>query len=309
MLPTGNVELAVQFSLGDVVIPLKVALAIKAAEGGADQPLGFGAVALEPTLGVVVGQAHRPAFVEGMLKRQVQGLVIVADASIIGLTKEARAADRAQLVVHRRNPPVKHRLSARELAVDRQQGLRAQLPAQRWADNTPLTANVIAKAAVVLHRHIDPRQHAAVFTERRVHIKAAAVAIPATGTGLELRERFGLRTLADDVHQTTGVTAPIQAGRRALEHFDAFYVRGVWRAVAATVDGEAVLVQLTGSETTHAVIKEGQATKVVLSAHPTGKIQGPVDARAVEVFKHLTGHHGDALRGVANISIGLGRRA
>ncbi|MNM79615.1 hypothetical protein D3C81_915520 [compost metagenome] len=257
----------------------------------------------------MIGQAQLPAVIQVVLQGQVQGLVVVADAPVVRLAKERRAADRAQFVVHRRDPTIKHRFGARKLAVDRQQRVRAQLPAQRRADDTPLTANVVAKTAVVLHRHVDPRQHAAVFAQWRVHIQAAAIAVPAAGAGLELREGLGLGTLGDDVHQATWIPPPVQAGRRPLEHLDAFDVRGVWGAVTAAVDGKAILVQLAGGETAHAVIEEGQATEVVLPAHPAGKIQGPIDTGAVEVFQHLARHHGNALWGVADVGVGLGRGA
>ncbi|MCY1423181.1 hypothetical protein D9M71_388880 [compost metagenome] len=118
-----------------------------------------------------------------------------------------------------------------------------------------------------------------------------------------------MRPLGDDVHQPARIPSPIQAGCRSLEHFDALDVRGVRSAVTATVDGKAVLVQLAGGKAAHAVVEEGQATKVVLPADTAGKVQGAVDARAIQVLEHLAGHHGNALRGVADVSVRFGRGA
>ncbi|MNH00383.1 hypothetical protein D3C79_595740 [compost metagenome] len=309
VLPAGKLELAMQLSLGNVVVPLEIALPVEPADGGTDHPRWFRAVALEPALGVVIGQAQLPAVVEVVFQGQVEGLVVVANAPVVGLAQKGRTADRAQLIVDRRDTTVEHRLGARELGVDRQQGLGAQLPAQRRADDAPLTADVITEAAVILHRHVHPRQHPAVFTQRRIHVQAAAVAVPTAGAGLELGKGFGLRALGDDVHQPTRIAAPIQTGRRALEHFDAFDVGGIRGAVATAIDGKAVLVQLAGGKAAHAVVEEGQATKVVLPADTAGKVQGAVDARAVQILEHLAGHHGNALRGVADVSVRFGRGA
>ncbi|MNJ56039.1 hypothetical protein D3C77_515680 [compost metagenome] len=157
MLPPGKIELAMQFRLGDGVIPFKITLSIKAAQRSTHQPLGLGAVALESTLRIVIGQTQLPAVVEVVLQRQVQCLVVVADAPVVGLAEKGRATDSAKRVVDCRNTTVEHRLGARKFTVDRQQRVRAQLPAQRRADDAPLTANVITKTAVVLHRQINPR--------------------------------------------------------------------------------------------------------------------------------------------------------
>src|SRR5690606_38646609 len=107
---------------------------------------------------------------------------------------------------------------------------------------------------------------------RGVDVQAAAVAIPAASAGLELAESFGLGFLADDIDHAAGVATAIQAGGWAFEYFDAFDAGSIWRAITAAVDGETVLVQLTGSETANAVGEESQAAEVVLPGYAAGKI-------------------------------------
>ncbi|MNJ12944.1 hypothetical protein D3C77_71480 [compost metagenome] len=108
VLPTANVELAVQLGLGDGVVPLETALAIKTAERIAHQALRLGTVALESALGVMVGQAQLPVFGKVVFQGQVERLVVVVDTPVIGLAEKTRAADRSQLVVHRRYTAVEH---------------------------------------------------------------------------------------------------------------------------------------------------------------------------------------------------------
>src|SRR3990167_7009603 len=166
---------------------------------------------------------------------------------------------------------------------------------------------MVAKALVVLDRPVDPRQQGGVVIHWSVDVQAAAVAVPAAGADLELAEGLGLGLLTNDIDHAAGVATAIQAGSRAFEYFDALNAGGVRRTVAATVDGEAVLVQLAGGEAAHAVIEEGQAAEVVLPGHAAGKVQGAVYARSTQVIEHLCGYHIDALGNLGNRRIGTRR--
>ena len=307
MLPAEALDLAVQFGLGDAVVPLEIALAQAAGNAVANQRTRFAGVALHMALGVVVGQAQLPVVVQVALQRQVEGLVVVANVAVVRLAEEGRARHCAHLAVHRRDAAVEHRLGAGQLGVQLQRGVRVELPGQRGGDDLATVIHMVAEAAVVLDRQVDARQQAAVVAQRRVAVQAGAVAVPAAGAEIEPGEGFVLRALADDIDQAAGIATPIQAGGRALEHLDALDGAGVRRAVAAAVDGEAVAVQLAGAEAAHAVVVEGQATEVVLSRYAAGEVQGTVDARTAEVLQHLAGNDFDGLRRVADIGVGAGR--
>ncbi|MNQ56297.1 hypothetical protein D3C85_704170 [compost metagenome] len=120
-------------------------------------------------------------------------------------------------------------------------------------------------------------------------------------------EGFGLGLPGHDVHRAARIAAPIEASRRPLEHLDAFDTGGVGRAVAAAVDGEAVLVQLTGGEAANAVGEEGEAAEVVLPGDSASEIQGAVQAGHAQVLEHLRRNHADGLGNVADIGVGARR--
>ncbi|MNL15722.1 hypothetical protein D3C87_1367300 [compost metagenome] len=167
---------------------------------------------------------------------------------------------------------------------------------------------MVAEAAVVLDRQVDPRQQVALAVERGVDVQVAPIAIPGASAETQGAEGFGLGALGDDIDQATGVATTVEAGSRPLEYFNALDVGGIRRAVAATVDGEAVLVQLARGEATYAVVEKGQAAEVVLSRYATGEIQGAVDAGGIKVLNHLGGNDVDALRGVTDVRVGAGGR-
>ena len=241
-----------------------------------------------------------------MLEADLQQLVVVADLAVVGLAEKGRALDCAHLAVDGGNATVEHRVGARELAVDHQQGVGRQLPADGRVDDLPLVADVIAKAAVVFDCQVDPREQGAILVQRRIDVEAAAVAIPASGAGLELGEGLQLRAFGDDIDQPAWIAAAVQGRRRPLEHLQALDGRCVRRAVAAAVDGKTIAVQLAGGEPAHAVVEEGQAAEVVLPRDAASEIQGAVDAATAEIVQHLGGYHTDGLGNFADRRVGAG---
>src|SRR3989338_486092 len=298
-----------QLGLGAAVVPFEITLAIETGDPGADQARGFRAVAPQGALGIVVGQAQFPVIVQVMFEAELEHLIVVADIAVVGLAQVGGALHRAELAIHRRNAAVEQRLGAGELTLQQQPGVGVELPAERRAENLTFTADLVAKALVVLDGQIDAREQAAVLGQWGIEVQAAAVAVPTAGTDLELAKGLGLRLLADDIDHAAGVAASVQAGGGALEHFDALDAGGVRRAVAAPVDGEAVLVELACGEAAYAVVQKSQPAEVVLPRHAACKVQGAVDAGGIEVFEYLGGDHGNALGRVANVRVGLGRAA
>ena len=254
----------------------------------------------------MAGQAQFPGIVQVVLEADLQQLVVVADLAVVGLAEKGRVLDRAHLAVDGGNATVEHRVGARELAVDHQQGVGRQLPTEGRVDDLSLVADMIAKTAVVFDCQVDPRKQGAVLVQRRVDVEAAAVAIPASGAGLELGEGFQLRAFGDDVDQPAGIATAVEGRRWSLEHFQALDGRYVRRAVAAAVDGKTVAVQLAGGEAAHAVVEEGQAAEVVLPRNAASEIQGSVDTAAAEIVQHLGGYHTDGLGNFADRGVGAG---
>ncbi|MNQ56298.1 hypothetical protein D3C85_704180 [compost metagenome] len=108
-------------------------------------------------LGVVVGQAQFPAVVQVVFQAGLEHLVAVADVAVVRFAEEGGALYRTELVIHRRNAAVEHRVVADELGFQQQSGVCVQLPRQRGADHQALVACMVAEAAVVFGGQVDPR--------------------------------------------------------------------------------------------------------------------------------------------------------
>ena len=243
-----------------------------------------------------------------MRQHQLVRLVGHRHIAIGRLAQKAAHRHRAQLVVDRHHAPVQRRGVAQVFRCVFQHRVGRELPRKRRGHHLALRAHLVAKTALVFHRHVQAvgqvvRDGAGRVQRRTAQTVAACI-------GFDRMRRLPQRLFAHDVEHAAGLAAAIQRSGRAFQKLNALHPRQVTRRVKAPVGRKPVEQRRHARVLVARQASDGdvvpQPAKVVLARDPAHIVQHIIQPRGAQVVQRLARHHAHRLRQLAQRQAGLG---
>ena len=278
-------------------------------------PVGDRAVGLQVLVGGVqlavaqiLLQAER--VVEGVLELVAEGPLTLAELVevLIALPEIGEAV--TVVIEHRRGGGL-------ALLILRQQGQaggRIDLPAQRGRQHAHVIVQLFDVVVGVTIDADGSKQHIARLVQLAANIELPLLVIVITGLDFHLILRLQTGPLAHPVDHAAGADLPVQHRSRALEHLDAFQGVGL-RAVdrqPAVVGLAQTVEEVSGHGRVEAAdvdLIEARIEPRAAGTHASAVGHGVFDAVDLAIGDLPGGDNADALRGLQNRQIGLGRGA